>query len=65
MQSEPRLYIFLASCKRFFNSGFYLPYIIICTHYWIPYSTHIEGIWSVQVGLKMAAMRPKHVAMNH
>jgi len=27
--------------------------------------TRIEGIRSVQVGLKMAAMGPKHVAKNH
>ena len=36
-----------------------------CTHYGIPYCTHIEGISSVQVSLKMAAMRPKYVAKNH
>jgi hypothetical protein len=35
-----------------------------CTHYGIPYCTHIEGTLSVQVGLKMATMRPKHVAKN-
>jgi len=35
--------VFLASCKRFFNSGFYLSYIIICTHYGLPYCMHIEG----------------------
>jgi len=36
-----------------------------CTHYGIPYCTHIEGTLSVQVGLRMAAMRPKHVAKKH
>ena len=38
-------YIFLASCKRFFNSGFYLSHIllVICTNYGIPHCTHIEG----------------------
>jgi hypothetical protein len=35
-----------------------------CTHYGTPYCTHIEGTLSLQVGLKMAAMRPKHVAKN-
>jgi len=47
VQSESRLYIFLASCKSFFNSGFYLPYITICSHYGIPFCTQIEGTWCV------------------
>ena len=63
----------------FLNQGcniFYLPeYVFLtavllshichdCTHYGIPYCTHIEGTLSVQVCLKMAAVRPKHVAKN-
>jgi len=30
-----------------------------------PYCTHIEDTLSAQVGLKMAAMRPKQVGKNH
>jgi hypothetical protein len=48
-----------------FNSGFLSHICHDCTHYGIQYCTHIEGTLSVQVGVKMAAMRPKHVAKNH
>ena len=49
----------------FFNSVFLSHICHDCTHNGIPYYAHIEGTLSVQVGLKMAAMRPKHVAKNH
>jgi len=56
-----KLYHILSIDIRF-NSSYYTHYI--CTHYGIPYCTHIEGTWSVYVGLKMAAMRSKYVAKN-
>jgi len=31
---------------------------------WDPICSHIERTWSMWVGLKMAAMRPKHVVTN-
>ena len=51
-----------------FNSGvLILKYgtLLTCYQLAILYCTHIEGTLSVQVGLKMAATRPKHVAKNH
>ena len=50
--------------NTFFNSGFF-SHMSDFTHCGIPYCTHIEGTLSVKVGLKMAEMRPKHVAKNH
>ena len=59
-----RCYIFYF--PEYVSNSVTLPHIRHdCTHYGIQYCTHIEGTLSVQVGLKMAAMRPKHVPKYH